>query len=68
MKTARRPDIEIVRGDDCAWTVYELAVSDPPSQRVLVFMSDRIARRVRHYSPNWFELADEALAELGTRV
>jgi len=67
MNSSRKLDIEIARNivsDGCAWTVYERPVPYRPSQRALVFMSDRVARRVTRYPANWFDLSDDALAEL----
>jgi hypothetical protein len=37
---------------------------DRRSQLTLVFVSDDVMRRVRHYPPNWFELADEELLKV----
>jgi len=71
VKTTRQPDREIVRSvvsEGCTWTVDERPVPYGHSQHALVFMSDRIARRVKHYPANWFELPDEALAALSSRA
>ena len=44
------------------WTVYEdKETSASPS---LVFETDRIARRVRHYPESWADLPDEELYAL----
>ncbi|HEY2854899.1 MAG TPA: hypothetical protein VGJ18_18725 [Gemmatimonadaceae bacterium] len=49
--------------DGQGWTVRE--VSDPLTHATaLVFSSDRIARRIRHYPPNWRELSVEQLHAL----
>lgn len=39
------------------WTVYE----DSTAEHVLIFETDRVARRVRTYPANWAELPDEDL-------
>lgn len=69
MKTPQASDEKTVRNlvsEGCTWTVYEQQLPYAPSWRTLIFMSDRIARRVTQYPPNWFELSDSALAEVGT--
>jgi hypothetical protein len=46
------------------WAVSERPVPYKKDRWSLVFTSDRVARRVQHYPANWFELSDEALAEI----
>lgn len=46
------------------WAVSEHPVPYKRDRWSLVFASDRMARRVQQYPANWFELSDEALAEL----
>jgi len=46
-----------------AWTVSE--VVDPSTHtNVLIFSSDRVARRVRHYPDSWRDLSNEQLFAL----
>ena len=52
----------------CTWTAFEQRLPYGPSRRSLVFMSDRVARRVKQYPPNWFELSDSALAEISSNA
>ena len=71
MNSTRKSDVEITRSlvsDGHAWTVCERPVPYSSAQRALLFMSDRVARRVKRYPPNWFDLSDEALAEVSTRA
>jgi hypothetical protein len=52
----------------CTWTVFEQRVPYGPSRCSLVFMSDRVARRVKQYPANWFELSDSALADISANA
>jgi len=52
----------------CTWTVFEQRMPYGPSRRSLVFMSDRVARRVKQYPANWFELSDSALADISSNA
>jgi hypothetical protein len=46
-----------------SWSVREVAATDVlPS--TLVFAADKLARRVRAYPPNWYELPDRELMAL----
>jgi len=53
-----------------AWSVSEQPFSayDRRSGWSLIFTSELAVRRVRSYPPNWYELTDEALAELSWNV
>lgn len=57
-----RPGSRSFRLGFVTWCVYE--DRHPFFGASLIFDSDRIARRVRSYPPNWRELTDEQLAEL----
>lgn len=50
----------VIAGED--WTVRE-DVRDP-RHRCLLFVNSKVARRVRDYPANWFELPDEKLYAL----
>ena len=53
--------------DGVVWTVREREagqVGSPPPGRSLVFESDMVIRRVRHYPPNWRSLPDAELERL----
>jgi hypothetical protein len=50
--------------EGCTWTVCERPIPYNRHRHALVFMSERVARRVKRYPSNWFELPDEALAQL----
>jgi hypothetical protein len=45
------------------WLVYEV-LAPPPNGPALVFMTDKVARRVRSYPANWRELRDDELYAL----
>lgn len=49
--------------DGRTWQVHETV--DPVTRtNVLIFMTDGIARRVRHYPPDWRELSSDELRSL----
>lgn len=45
------------------WTVHE-SVDHVTLASVLIFTTDGIARRVRHYPPDWRELSSQGLGAL----
>lgn len=49
------------------WRVYEQDAVHPEGPSCLIFLSPGVARRVRTYPVDWFELTDEALAGLRER-
>jgi hypothetical protein len=55
-----------VWGDGAQWLVREAEypVEDRRSGRSLIFETDEIIRRVRHYPVDWFALADDELYRL----
>ena len=47
------------------WEVYEDRREGPPTYGpTIVFVSDRVARRVHHHAEDWSELSDEQLYAL----
>jgi len=53
----------------CTWTICERPIPyGEPHGNALVFMSDHAARRVKRYPSNWFELTDDALAQLSSNA
>ena len=49
--------------DGRTWAVREV-VDSITLNRVLIFTSDGVGRRVRHYPPNWRDLSSDALHAL----
>jgi hypothetical protein len=66
--TCRNGAVRDLVSEGYTWTVYEQRLPYERSWRTLVFMSDRVVRRVKHFPPNWFELSDSALAEISTNT
>ena len=80
MRSARLPDSASGYGTDdqrtrrsyraadgVVWTVREREagqIGSPPGGRSLVFESDMVIRRVRHYPANWRGLPDAELERL----
>jgi hypothetical protein len=67
--TATGPDDETTRtipGDGRTWTVRELpypVICQRPGTS-LIFSTDAVVRRVRHFPPNWFTHTDTELYAL----
>ena len=69
------PDAEVARPstltralfiDGVLWTIYELPPQnfDPGAGPSLIFESDSVVRRVKHFPTDWRELSGTALAAL----
>ncbi len=56
----------LVDGEGTRWLVYEQAFSEYDRRRglSLIFASDTVVRRVRHYPDGWRALSDDALLAL----
>lgn len=71
MKTedhTRGGTVRSLESDGYTWTVYEQQLPYGQAWRTLVFMSDRVVRRVKQYPPNWFDLPDSELAQVSTNT
>ena len=56
--------VRMVMCDGRDWVVCERHAPYGDRPPTLLFMNHRMVRRVRRYPSNWFELPDDALAEV----
>ncbi len=53
--------------DGALWRVYEQNALRLDESACLIFLGPGIARRVRTYPADWFDLSDDALVQLSER-
>ncbi len=53
--------------DGALWRVYEQDAFHPDASPCLIFLGPGVARRVRTYPADWFDLSDDALVRLSER-